>query len=182
MKEIEFVPVMAYLSAGTGKEISEETATVYFDSLCDLPVCAFQAAAKLALLEGQYPVFPPVGVLRRFAVAVLTGRLNQLSAEEAWGLVRDAIARFGYSQQKLGLASLPEFTRRAVDSLGWQNVCNATETEIIRSQFVRTYEAIASRDQRQNLLPTELRKTLEEIRRSSDLVANQEEDTGPQHK
>jgi hypothetical protein len=73
---------MAYLVAGSGKPISEEGAEVYFDALKLLPVAAIKVAARRALLESTYPVFPPLGVLWKLACAAY--QRAKIAEENAW--------------------------------------------------------------------------------------------------
>src|SRR5690348_7985347 len=63
---------MAYLGAGCGKELNKDGLRVYYDLLGDLPLTALQCAAKRALLENAFPVFPQVGTLRKLATEAMT--------------------------------------------------------------------------------------------------------------
>lgn len=151
MRAIDFAPIMAVLSAAIARPVSEETTRVYFDLLKDLPLPALQLAAKRAVMESQYPVLPPVGVLRKLALESLTPA--RLLADEAWERVRRAIRRYGYYREADGLASLPQEVRRAAECLGWQSLCDSTEPEVCRAQFRKAYEAIVERERRMELLP-----------------------------
>lgn len=159
MSRAEFMGILAYLSAGAGKEMAAETADVYFDLLQDLPAGAVQFAARRALLESAYPVIPPVGTIRKLATSALEGP-DQISAQEAWGLLRRAITTFGYNHEEQALRSLPPLVARAADHLGWQDICASTETEILRSQFFRTFDAVVGRSQREVLMPAAMREAL----------------------
>jgi hypothetical protein len=140
MTHNDFAAVITYLGEGTGKPLSLPAAEVYWDLLSDLPLAALRVAAKQALLEGQYPVFPPAGVLRRLAVEALMYGRGDPAPEEAWALVRRALSEFGYYREAAGLASLPGLVRRAAELLGWQSMCDSTEPEILRAQFRKVYE------------------------------------------
>jgi hypothetical protein len=159
----EFSAVMAYLGEGTGKPLSVPGAEVYFDLLGDLPAAALQVAARRALLEGQFPVFPPPGVLRRLAVEALMAGRGDPPPEEAWDLVRQAISAFGYYRGEAAMGWLPPLVWRAVKSLGWLAMCDSTEPEILRAQFRRAYESLYERAHREALLPAHVRAALAEV-------------------
>jgi hypothetical protein len=129
-----------------------------------LPQAALEVAVKRALLESQYPVIPPVGVLRKLATEALQGADRLPDPGEAWGIVSKAIRQYGYFRPEEGLASLPEFLRRAVHSMGgWGALCNSTEPEIVRAQFRMAYESLAQREHRELLLPAPLKGELAKI-------------------
>ncbi len=166
MTREEFAGVMAYLSAGCARPVTKEQAEVYWDLLGDLPLPALRLAAQRALLEGQYPTLPPVGVLRRLAVAA-----EGLTAAEAWGLVRSAMNRLGYTATDEDLRrALPPVAAAAALALGWRNLCDSTEPHISYAQFRDAYEALAGRARRESLLPAPLKEALRQIGREVEPV------------
>ena len=58
---------MAYLTAGSGKSLSDESLEVYWDTLQQHSAQAFFYAAREALLQGKFPVFPAIGTLHEAA-------------------------------------------------------------------------------------------------------------------
>jgi hypothetical protein len=150
---------MAFLAAGTGKPVTADMAEVYYDLLSDLPLNFLQFAAKRALLENEYPVFPPLGVLRKLATSAMQGP-DRLPAHEAFGIVLKAIAKYSYMREREALAALPEPIAQAAQVMGWRSMCFSESTEIIRAQFCKTYDAILARRQRENLLPAPMQRFL----------------------
>ncbi len=161
MTRDECANVLAYLSAAVNKPVPREQAEVYFDLLADLPAAAVQAAARQALVESAYPTIPPVGTIRRLAVGACRGR--ELTAYEAWGLVLEAIRRFGLDGKRRALESLPPVAAAAAEALGWKSLCDATEVETARAQFRQAFETLAGREQREASLPPSLRSSLAQI-------------------
>lgn len=162
MTREQFSRVMAYLSAGCGKEIRDETMIVYFDLLGDLPEAVLQAAAKRALLENHYPVLPTAGVLRKLAIEAMRGKENLPTAGEAWGMALRAASGNVLHEQEI-LARLHPLVAQAVRCFGFRTLCDATETEFLGAQFRKVYETLLERDQRQGLLTADLRQALEQI-------------------
>ena len=64
--------------------------------------------------------------------------------------------KYGYCREQEGLESLPSEVRRAAECLGWQALCDATNTEVVRAQFTKAYESLETRAAKQELLPPAL--------------------------
>lgn len=165
MTKTDFAACMAVIAAGCGKNLTEEAMTVYYDLLKDLPLEALQVAAKQALLESLYPVFPTVGLLRKFATAAITKIDRQPLSIEAWEISQKAVRRWGLNRQREALAGMPLLVAKTVSAIGWQALCDATlsDMDTIRAQFVRAYETIVGREQRTALLPQEVQEIINGI-------------------
>jgi hypothetical protein len=164
----EWTATAAWLSAAYGKPMASETAEVYFELLRDLPAEAVLAAAKRAALESRYPVIPPVGTLRQLALEMASPEL--LSAAEAWLLIHAAIKRFGFDGKAAGLASLPPIVRRAAECVGWLTLCDRGENEWTRKDFVKHYEQLSEKEQKNRLLPPVLKAMVEGIGAAPELL------------
>jgi hypothetical protein len=162
VKRAEFAGVMLYIAKGCGIPLSEQSAEVYFDLLGDLPIEVLWFAAKRAILENQYHVFPPVAMLRRLATAAMHDP-DEIDGAEAWGIVRKLIVTKGYNRQADALAAMSPKVRAACEAIGWQRLCDSTEPESSRAQWVKTYDAIGVRVQRERLLPPAMRQMLQQI-------------------
>lgn len=161
MTKLELAQVLVYLSAGVGKKLDALQARVYWDLLGDLPAVALQAAAKRALLEGQYPTIPPAGVLRRLAVEALSGQ-EYPPAAEAYRMAL-AVINGPSVRREAAVAALPEPVRRAADAIGWKSIGDSSNPETCRAQFTRVYEAYVARIERERLLPVPLKQALVRI-------------------
>jgi hypothetical protein len=183
MKRNEFLAVMHYIAEGCGKSLSEGALEVYFDLLADLPLPALQAAAKLALSESRYPVFPPVGTLRVLATESLQGKVaGELVPAEAWRRAcraADVLSRradfingeTGAVVRERTLAELPASVREAGEAIGWYAIANTDNVETTRAHFQRAYEALVLRKGRERLLSPDLRARLEAVVAATRLPA-----------
>lgn len=169
LSRTDFAAVMAYLAAGMGKPVPAETAEVYYDLLGDLPLPALQAAARLVLLQHHYATFPPVALLRQEAVKVMAGAEGVMAGAEAWEIVRRLIARYGWSGGRQAFEQMPPLVRRAADCLGWTEMCDSTQPEVCRVQFMRAFDAIAAGQRREAMLPAPLRESIAALGFSDDL-------------
>ena len=162
-----FAGVMAYIAAGVGKDVSANTAEVYYDLLGDLPLPVLQVAAKRALLEGKYPVFPTIGQLREFASNAI-GEGEAMHWAAAWELARKHAAVLAceldilgreptYIVQKRLLDTLPEAVVRAGTAIGWREIAEPTNVVATRAHFRGAYEVTIDRYRRDAILPMQAR-------------------------
>lgn len=167
MTREEFGTIIAYLSAGVGKEFTRHQAEVYFDLLGDLPLPALQLAAKRALLESKYPTLPTVGTLRELATDGAVGS-SQLTAAEAWRMASkhagtlccpyDFIGRERTADvQKRVLASLPPEVRRCGEAIGWREIAKTDDPDITRAHFLKAFETVSGRQRREALMPANVK-------------------------
>lgn len=154
----DFCKCTALLEIGTGKPMTAEQVELWYELLGDLPLNSLQAAIKRALLENEYPVIPPVGRIRRLASEHASG--IPIDAEQAFARVREAISQFGWPDP--GKAA--EFLGPAIWSVvqgvgGWQRICDSPpdQRQALFSQFRDGWQRAAARQQRDNLLPEDVR-------------------------
>lgn len=114
--------------------IDEGKLKSWYALLADLD--ADLAAKAVMAFCAQSPWPPTVADIR---TGVAAGAVPKQAAEEAWEAVLAAVASRGRYRA-------PKFenplTARTVDALGWQSICDATETGVLRAHFYRTYQAI----------------------------------------
>ena len=126
---------------------------VYHRILSDIPDAQLEAAA---LQVASRNIFFPSAAELREAAFVLANH-NQLSAEEAWGEVRKAM-------QKFGSYRIPEFDHervaRAVDVMGWRNLCMSENEITDRAHFMRVYSSLSERDKREGAMLPEVRRLI----------------------
>ncbi len=117
--------------------LSEATVELYSRMLADLDFANAQAAVVQHIATN--PHFPSVAEIRRIAVERTCGLPTPL---EAWMEVR-------VQMQAHGIYEAPTWSHpsvgRAVDAIGFRNLCMSENISVERAQFLRAYEAI--RDQ-----------------------------------
>ena len=71
-------------------------------------------------------------------------------------MVLDEVRRTGvYGQPRL-----PGLVQRAVDVVGWREICLSENVDAVRAHFLRVYEQLAQRARREVALPAMLRERL----------------------
>ncbi len=175
MTRDEFAPMMGFISAAVGVPMSRETGEVYFEFLADLPTPIVRAAVRQVLMNHDYPTLPPVGSIRKAAVALQSP--PAVPGPEAWKLFLAAVRRYGssklprmvagelrdYDGETMGLASLPPAVAHAARCFGWQRLCDTTPEHIgiAERDFLQAYAALGKRDEQSAIMPPSVRAVAE---------------------
>lgn len=129
---------------------------VWADALRDLdPRAVDRAVDQLVATADRMPT--PAAV-RRLVLREVRG--DVLTAFEAWEGVLDAVRRHG----RTAAPDLPELTMRALAAVGgFVAVCNSELPDAIRAHFLRAYEALAERAEREALVAPGLLPVLDAL-------------------
>lgn len=102
--------------------------------------------------------------------------LGQPTAAEAWGIVAQSLREYGYYEQQKGRDCLLPMIRRVVDQIGYRNLCECEQVEIIRAQFMRMYDQEIGRHQEALMLPQGVGEVVAQIAEkvNASLVAGSE--------
>lgn len=133
------------------------TAILWEKSLSDVDYKTAEAAVLKVLSTSKF--FPTLAEIRE-AIAQLT-QPRQLDAMEAWGLIIEAIRKYGYSRQREALDSLPEDVAGMVKRFTWWELCMSESPETLRAQFRMAWETQSKRKKEMSALPTEIRNLIE---------------------
>lgn len=87
-------------------------------------------------------IFPNTNVIANIRHYALTDP-NRKTAQEAWGEVVREISRVGSYGQPI--FSTPDI-KRAVDCIGWKDICLSETIGVERAHFMRAYDGIVNRD------------------------------------
>lgn len=113
------------------------TLAVYSQMLGDLPYAAANNAVRDLLASSRF--FPTIAEIRERVVAL---RLDAPAPEQAWG---EVVTAFGYP----GRTRTPKWPHpligKAVDCLGWQEMCDSDNHESTRARFIEAYASISRR-------------------------------------
>lgn len=158
LSKAEWLKCSAVLAAGTGKKLDANAMDVWYECLMDIPASVLKAACIRALQECETGFLPAIGLIRRLAAEAACGLLPQASHE--WETVRLAVKRFGYMRKSEAMASLSPLTRQAVESVGWDAICDSENISIQAAQFRMAYEAAAKREADLRKISPELRPAI----------------------
>lgn len=142
MNKHETAQVLAYLSSAyPNAKVTKETAIVYHDLLQELNASEVMKSAKELVRESEW--FPSPAQLLK-SVARARGVMSPV-AVTAWQEVCREVAHKG----QMGI---PEFshatTQAVVASIGWRNICMSENADVLRSNFIKLYNDMATQADR----------------------------------
>lgn len=162
MKKTDTIKLLAIINtAFPNMQITESMVELWHELLGDLEFNLAIAAVKKLILESPFP--PTIADIRKRAVEIMTPAEDKIDASTAWGEVVHAIRMFGYPRPQEALESMSPRTRKVVEQMGWQEICQATEPGVVRGQFLRMYEAYSAREKQDALLPQKMRDEIKQI-------------------
>ena len=143
------------------KEKLRMTLELWTEMFADISYNVAEIAIKKLILESSYP--PTISDVRKQIADINTDPQDRIDPSTAWGEVLHAIRMFGYPRPAEALESLSPRTRMVIKSIGWQEICSAEQAGVIRGQFLKMYEAYASREKNDALLPQSMRDIIKQI-------------------
>lgn len=183
MTRIKFGIIIAYLESGCGKSLTPKATDVYFDLLGDLDAEVLRTAARRVLLEHRWATFPSIAELREAAAETQRGEVATIPPAKAWEIAWAAAGKIDLdmtgphwhagtvypSQAESVLADVPPEVREAMKAYGLPALCYGAEpVGVIRAQFSKIYEQLASTAKRQALIPAAMKGHIEAIGRACD--------------
>lgn len=164
MTQDEFRKFFKYISSvTTDTNPSPEKTQVYWDALNDLPFEVAMAAGRKVIATLENPFLPMPAVFRGMAVGITGPKI--LSAPDAYAEVIRAIRNFGSYKQKEALESMTPLVRKAVEAIGWKELCLSEEPDVIRGQFRMAYEALEKREMIDAKTPQSLKEIISNMDR-----------------
>lgn len=142
------------------------TAILWEKALSDIPYDVAEKALIKVLSTSHF--FPTIADIRE-AVAQMT-QPRTLDAMEAWGLIIEAIRKFGYSRQKEAMDFLPDDVAEMVKRFTWWELCMSENPETLRAQFRMAWETQSKRKNELKALPAEIRGLLEGAAKGMKLI------------
>jgi len=162
MTKTETVKLLAVISAAFPNiQVAEATVALWHELLGDLDLNLVLAATKKLILESPYP--PTIADIRKQVVEITTPHDEKIDAATAWGEVEKAIQLYGYYREAEAMASMSPRTAKVVKYIGWQEICLSEEPGVVRGQFLKMYQQIAEREQKEKLLLQGLRDEMQRL-------------------
>ena len=154
MNSSETTALLSILSSvWPNQPITEDTVTAWTWAFEDAPYAVVEDAAK-QWMRGGKPFFPAPSDLRRLTAVHAVA--PDLVPEAAWAEVMQQVRRVGYGPRTIfrnGKSEAlpgPTFSHpliaKAVESVGWKNICHSDEPTIVRAQFLKTLTALIERE------------------------------------
>ena len=136
-------------------EANDSKFAIWYELLGDLDFKIVKIAVEKLIIQSPY--VPAISDIRKAVVEIMHPSID---ATEAYGEVRRAIKEYGYDYAPEAFGSMSPLTRKVCEYIGWQNICLSEEPSVIRGQFLKMYEQLREREQKEMLLPEGLKKEM----------------------
>lgn len=143
------------------KEVDDLTVKTWYECLSDIDLEVALAAVKKNILESPFP--PTIADIRKQVADVVTLEEDRLDTSKAWGEVVKAMQVHGSYSEIEALKSMSPITRKVVKYIGWREICLSENLGVIRGQFLRMYETVATREKQDRLLPESFKRDIKQI-------------------
>lgn len=163
MTKTEVIKIIGILSANyrnfpeQGKE--QITIELWNTMLEDVTYEVAEIAIKKFLSESSYP--PTIADIRQQVAEILKPRVTP--AIEAWGNVTKVIRKYGSYNEQKALDELDDLTRKTVQYFGYRDLCISENAMADRAHFLKTYETMAERVTKENLLSPKIANYLDSV-------------------
>lgn len=157
MAPSEVAKLLAVIAAAyPGFEVDETRHRLWCEMVGDLD---YQVAAMAVRRHiGTSRFAPTVADIREQSLAAAGDEV--ITAAEAWGELMQAVRRYGYYRAEEGLASLSPETRRVAEMITWRGINLSENLDVLRGQFMRMYQMVHERAQRERQLPENVREAI----------------------
>ena len=162
MEREEFKKIVMALNAvyvGDNFIPTQTAFDMWYEALKDL---SYQQATFAAQKYIQTNHFPPRPADLRAIVAEAEDGTKDYG--DAWEEVTTAIRRYGYMREREALASMDELTRRAVQNMGYQNLCMSESPMTDRANFRTIYETLAKRSRERAVVSPAIQAAMDRMR------------------
>jgi len=162
MKKNEFKNIILLLQSNFNN-VNIETKQQFdfwYKLLEDIDYKTMQLAVAKLCLEYRYNS-PKLADLRKVALEIMNYN-NDYTAIDGWVEVMGAVKKYGIYKAKEAINNMRPLTRKVVNYMGFSNICRSEQPDILRAQFTKIFEQLKERENKDKLLPRNLKKAIEE--------------------
>lgn len=135
------------------------TAKLWYQMLKDIPYEIVEKAVFKILATAKF--FPTVSEILEVVADITNPEAD--TAAKAWGEVEKAIGHYGHRREAEALESMSPRTAKVVKYMGWRDICLSTELGVARGQFLKMYQQVAEREQKERVLPENLKADIRRL-------------------
>lgn len=142
MTRDEFVKFISAIKAyyqGDDLFKTKEAMELWYAELKDLDYQIAVGALRRHVQSSPY--IPKISDVRQSVADIVT---NDEGWSKGYADMMMAVRRFGYMQERLALDSMDPLTRETTRRIGWRQICESENPEVIRGQFRMIYDQVAS--------------------------------------
>ena len=138
---------------------NQQSMELWFRELCDIPFQVAEIALRKWVSTQKWS--PSIAEIREMTSNVVNGDVQDWG--EAWEKALRAVSKFGMYNQEKAMASLDPLTRKAVERIGFRNLCMSENISTERANFRMIYETLEKREKTDNQIALPLQEAIKMI-------------------
>lgn len=138
---------------------NQEAMEIWYKHLCDIPYEVAEAALHKWTQTNKWS--PGIAEIREMAAEVASGEIEDWGI--GWEKVLRAVRCHGLYGQEKAMASFDDLTRRAVQCVGFRDICMSENISIERANFRTIYQELAAREKEQRQMAAGLKVTINRL-------------------
>lgn len=153
-----------------------EAMELWYRELSDIPYAIAEAALRKYVSTNKFS--PTIADIREMAATVSNGDKPLWS--DGWEQVQTNIRKYGmctYDPDKLEecMNSFDPLTKKVVDRLGWKNLCQSKESDVMadRANFRMIFEQIVDRDHKSDQLSIGLKQLISGLQERKEIESGE---------
>lgn len=123
---------------------------IWYEMFQDDSEAVFMHAVKRFLATSKFA--PTIAALRA-CIQEATNPTAEVTADDAWGEVKDAIKGYGSYNEIAALEAMSPMVRKIVKAMGYRSLCLSENQMADRAHFLKMFDQYKARDKKNYLLP-----------------------------
>ena len=136
---------------------NKEAMQLWYEQLNDLEYATLSMSLQKWVNTEKWS--PTIADLRRLSAEITTPSLD-IDAGQSFQEARKMIQTYGRYRREDALANMSPITRKVVERMGYDTMCDCENIEVERGQFTRIFDNLSQRERQDVQLPNKLKKLI----------------------
>ena len=138
---------------------NDKALELWFREISDIPYEVAELALRKWVSNNQWA--PTIADMRRLSREIVFGEIPDWG--QAWNIVLMAIRNFGSYRASEAMDTFDEITYEVVKRIGFRHLCMSENIVADRAHFMKLYEQLAERKQKEDNMCLELREHIKNL-------------------
>lgn len=136
---------------------NKEAMQLWYEQLNDLDYATLSMSLQKWVNTEKWS--PTIADLRRLSAEITTPSLD-IDAGQSFQEARKMIQTYGRYRREDALANMTPITRKVVERMGYDTMCDCENIEVERGQFTRIFDNLSQRERQDAQLPSKLKELI----------------------
>ena len=136
---------------------NKEAMQLWYEQLNDLEYATLSMSLQKWVNTEQWS--PTIADLRRLSAEITTPSLD-IDAGQSFQEARKMIQTYGRYRREDALANMTPITRKVVERMGYDTMCDCENIEVERGQFTKIFDNLFQRERQDAQLPNNLKELI----------------------